>query len=47
MTQELPEQELPIPDRLPQRVSEGMAVYDRDGELVGTVDVVYLGGASE
>lgn len=36
-----------LPDRLPQRVSEGMTVYDREGEVVGTVQVVYFGGASE
>jgi len=47
MDQEQTGQEIPIPDRLPQRVSEGMMVYDREGEVVGTVQVVYLGGASE
>ena len=47
MDQEQTGQEIPIPDRLPQRVSEGMLVYDREGEVVGTVQVVYLGGASE
>lgn len=35
-------QELP----LPQRIQEGMTVYDREGEGVGTVQVVYFGGAS-
>lgn len=47
MDQEQTGQEVPIPDRLPQRVSEGMTVHDREGEVVGTVQVVYLGGASE
>jgi hypothetical protein len=47
MDQEQTGQEIPIPDRLPQRISEGMMVYDREGEVVGTVQVVYLGGASE
>ncbi|HKY55652.1 MAG TPA: hypothetical protein VJM08_15150 [Anaerolineales bacterium] len=40
-------QEVPLPERLPQRISEGMIVYDRDGQVVGTVKTVYLGGASE
>jgi hypothetical protein len=31
---------------LPQRIYEGMIVYDREGEVVGTVQVVYFGGAS-
>lgn len=35
------------PGRIPQRVYEGMPVYDRDGEAVGTVNVMYFGGASE
>lgn len=47
MDKELSGQELPPSDRLPQRISEGMIVYDRAGELVGTVQVVYFGGASE
>ncbi|HEX6034142.1 MAG TPA: hypothetical protein VFY83_06885, partial [Anaerolineales bacterium] len=34
-------------DRMPQRVSEGMIVYDSAGEAIGTVQVVYFGGASE
>jgi hypothetical protein len=42
MNQEQAGQELP----LPQRISEGMTVYDREGEVVGTVQVVYFGGAS-
>jgi len=47
MNQEQAGQDLPIPNRLPQRLSEGMAVYDRDGLLVGTIKTVYLGGASD
>jgi hypothetical protein len=47
MNQEQAGQDLPLPDRLPQRVGEGMTVYDREGEVVGTVQVVYFGGASE
>ena len=47
MNQDQTEQEIPVPDRLPQRASEGMIVYDRDGQLVGTVKTVYLGGASD
>ena len=31
---------------LPQSIYEGMTVYDREGEVVGTVQVVYFGGAS-
>jgi hypothetical protein len=34
-------------DRIPQRVYEGMPVYDREGKVVGTVKVMYFGGASE
>ena len=30
-----------------QRVREGMAVYDVDGQRVGVVDYVFLGAASE
>ena len=45
--EEKSEREVPMSDRVPQRIGEGMPVYDRDGELIGTVDVVYLGGASE
>lgn len=45
--EEKSEREVPMSDRVPQRIGEGMPVYDRDGELVGTVDVVYLGGASD
>jgi hypothetical protein len=41
------EQEVPFSDRIPQRISEGMSVYDRDGEPVGIVKTVYLGGASD
>jgi hypothetical protein len=47
MNQEQSGQELPPSDRLPQRISEGMIVYDSAGDLVGTVQVVYFGGASE
>ena|ERR1700752_2781012 len=47
MDQEQAGQELPPSDRLPQRISEGMIVYDSAGEVVGTVQVVYFGGASE
>ena len=47
MNQEQAGQELPPSDRMPQRVSEGMIVYDSAGEFVGTVQVVYFGGASE
>lgn len=47
MNQEKAGQELPPSDRMPQRISEGMIVYDSAGELVGTVRVVYFGGASE
>ena len=47
MNQEHAGQELPPSDRMPQRISEGMIVYDSAGELVGTVQVVYFGGASE
>jgi len=45
--QEQPGQELPLPDRLPERISEGMTVSDREGEVVGVIQVVYFGGASE
>ena len=47
MNQDQTEQEIPVPDRLPQRASEGMTVYDREGQVVGTVKTVYLGGASD
>ena len=47
MNQEQAGQKLPPSDRLPQRISEGMIVYDSAGEVVGTVQVVYFGGASE
>ena len=47
MSKEQSGQELPPSDRLPQRISEGMIVYDSADELVGTVQVVYFGGASE
>lgn len=47
MNQEHAGQEHPPSERLPQRISEGMSVYDSAGELVGTVQVVYFGGASE
>ena len=42
MNQEQAGQGLP----LPQRIAEGMTVYDSEGEVVGTVQVVYFGGAS-
>lgn len=35
------------PLRLPARVSEGMPVYDRDDHEIGTVQLVYFGGASK
>lgn len=47
MNQEQAGKDLPISDRIPQRINEGMIVYDREGEVVGTVQVVYFGGASE
>jgi hypothetical protein len=47
MNQEHAGQELPVPDRLPQRISEGMAVFDQEDKFVGTVQVVYFGGASK
>ena len=47
MNQEQPGQDLPPSDRMPQRISEGMIVYDSAGQLVGTVQVVYFGGASD
>ena len=47
MDEEQSEREVPISDRIPQRIGEGMPVYDRDGEAVGTVKTVYLGGASD
>jgi hypothetical protein len=47
MNQEHAGQKLPPSDHLPQRISEGMIVYDSAGKLVGTVQVVYFGGASE
>ena len=47
MNQEKAGQELPPSDRMPQRISEGMIVYDSAGDLVGTVQVVYFGGASD
>lgn len=46
-TEEQSEREVPLAVRIPQRISEGMPVYDRDGEAVGTVKTVYLGGASD
>ena len=45
--QEQAGQEIPIPDRLPERTSEGMTVGDREGQVVGVVQVVYFGGANE
>jgi len=47
MNEEQTEREVPLSDRVPQRISEGMPVYDREGVAVGTVKTVYLGGASE
>jgi len=47
MDQEKTEQEHPLPDRIPQRIYEGMTVYDRDGLVIGTVKVMYFGGASD
>ena len=47
MSEEQSEREVPLSDRIPQRIGEGMPVYDRDGEAVGTVKTVYLGGASD
>ena len=47
MNKEPTRQQLPPSDRLPQRIAEGMSVYDSAGEIVGTVRVVYFGGASE
>ena len=47
MNQEQAGPEFPPSDRMPQRISEGMIVYDSAGELVGTVQVVYFGGASD
>ena len=47
MDEEQSEREVPLSDRIPQRIGEGMPVYDRDGEAVGTVKTVYLGGASD
>ena len=41
------EREVPLSTRIPQRIGEGMPVYDRDGVVVGTVKTVYLGGASD
>jgi hypothetical protein len=37
----------PLPTRLPQQINEGLTVYDRNNEVVGTVQVVYFGGASQ
>jgi hypothetical protein len=45
--EEQSEREVPLSVRIPQRIAEGMPVYDHDGELVGTVKLVYLGGASD
>jgi hypothetical protein len=47
MNEEQTGQELPVPDRIPQRIYEGMTVYDSDGVVVGTVRVMYFGGASD
>jgi uncharacterized protein YrrD len=40
-------QELPISDRLPQHINNGMAVHDHEGQVLGVVEMVYFGGASE
>jgi hypothetical protein len=40
-------QGLPTSDRLPQHLNNGMTVYDREGQVLGTVEMVYFGGASE
>ena len=37
----------PLQDHLPQQISTGMTVFDRNNEVVGTVEVVYFGGASQ
>lgn len=47
MDEEQTGQEPPVPDRIPQRIYEGMPVYDREGEVLGAVTVMYFGGASE
>jgi hypothetical protein len=47
MNEEQSGQDVPVPDRIPQRIYEGMPVYSREGEVVGTVKVIYFGGASE
>ena len=47
MTKEQSGQELPPSDRLPQRIGEGMIVNDSADQTIGTVQVVYFGGASE
>ena len=47
MNEEQTGQEPLVPDRIPQRIYEGMPVYDSQGEVVGAVSVMYFGGASE
>ena len=47
MDEEKSEREVPLADRIPQRIAEGMPVYDREDVAVGTVKLVYLGGASD
>jgi hypothetical protein len=47
MNQKQAGQEFPPSDRMPQRISEGMIVCDSSGAIVGTVQVVYFGGASD
>jgi hypothetical protein len=47
MNPEKTEPEHPLPDRIPQRIYEGMPVYDREGVVLGAVQVMYFGGASE
>lgn len=47
MDPEKTDPEHPLPDRIPQRIYEGMPVYDREGVVLGAVQVMYFGGASE
>ena len=47
MNEEQTGQDLPVSHRIPQRIYEGMPVYDNAGVMVGTVKVIYFGGASE
>jgi hypothetical protein len=45
MSQDLPQGE--VAPRIPEHSSEGMPVIDRDAQPVGTVQVVYHGGATD